>query len=115
MPVVVLLATLTFACNLYEEGKPEITYLCKDQICDKQTITDGTQCQSGCCWEGKCNNDGKCAEQQLTWAIIAIAVIGVVGTLIFLAVYCFYLKGMLAARQKMNEERKAKEGTNHTD
>ena len=35
IPVLVLLVTLSFACNLYEEGKPEITYLCKEQICDK--------------------------------------------------------------------------------
>ena len=99
--LIALLATMTAACNLYEEGKPEITYLCKDQICDKQTITNGNQCQSGCCWEGKCNADGKCAEQQLTWAVIAIAVIGVVGALIFTAVWWFYLRHVTAKREKM--------------
>merc|ERR1712013_424725 len=90
--VIALLGTLTSACNLYVENQPEITYLCKDQICDKQTITDGTQCQSGCCWEGKCNADGKCAEKQLTWAVIAIVVIGVLGGLIFAALWFFYLR-----------------------
>ena len=57
------LASVCVACNLYMPNQPEITYLCKDQKCDEQTITDGTQCQSGCCWEGKCNAEGKCAEQ----------------------------------------------------
>ena len=33
--LIALLATMTTACNMYQEGMPEITYLCKDQICDK--------------------------------------------------------------------------------
>ena len=100
---IALLATITSACNLYMEGQPEITYLCKDQICDKQTIQDGNQCQSGCCWEGKCNADGKCAEQQLTWAVIAIVVIALVGMLAFFVLWFFYLRHVTAARAKMLE------------
>ena len=114
IPILALFATLTMACNLYVEGDASTTYLCKDQVCDKQNITDGTQCQSGCCWEGMCNADGKCAEEQLTWAVIAIVVIGVVGAIIFGIFYCVYLRGMLAERQKKNEANKNK-AAGHTE
>ena len=43
-PLLALFVTLTAACNLYEEGVATTTYLCKEQVCDKQDITDGTQC-----------------------------------------------------------------------
>ena len=33
--LIALLATVTTACNMYQVDMPEITYLCKDQICDK--------------------------------------------------------------------------------
>ena len=99
--LIALLATLTSACNKYIEGDKTLSYLCKDEKCDGLDITDGMQCQSGCCWEGKCNADGKCAQEQLTWAVIAIVIIAVAGALIFTAVWYFYLRGLTANREKM--------------
>ena len=102
------LLSACLACNMYIEGQPEISYLCKDQKCDAQNIKDGMQCQSGCCWEGLCNADGKCAEQQLTYAVIAIAVISVIGAAIFFVVWYFYLRHLTKRREEAQAAQKAK-------
>ena len=83
-----LLPAMALACNLYDAAKPDTVFLCADQKC----MTDGTgsnECQSGCCHEGKCNNDGVCVKRGFLLSLVGIVVIFLVGLACYFAYWYF--------------------------
>ena len=89
------MAAVALACNVYDPNNPALTYLCAGEKCD----TDGDssqQCQSGCCHDGACNDDGQCAKHQLILSVVSIVCIMIAG------VGLYFLYWYLRCRGKPN-------------
>ena len=76
------------ACNLYDASKPDTVFLCADQLCTEEGGKT-LQCQSGCCHDGKCNNDGACAARQFYLSLAAIAGIFIFGVGVYFLYWYF--------------------------
>ena len=90
--VCALLSAASMACNLYDPSNPALTYLCAGETCDGGGDTS-KQCQSGCCHDGSCNDDGACAKHQLIMSVVAIICFLLGGTGIYFLYWFFRCKG----------------------
>ena len=87
-----LLSAASLACNLYDPNNPGLTYLCAGEKCSDDGDSSRT-CQSGCCHDGECNDDGQCAKHQLILSVVAIISILLGGTGIYFLYWYMRCKG----------------------
>ena len=79
------------ACNIYDAATLDQTYLCGGQTCNDDGIKS-VQCQSGCCFDGKCNDDNKCASRQLYFSLLSMVVVFLVGLVVYFTYWHFRCK-----------------------